>query len=433
MLKIFPLSIILLTGLLHAAPTESRNWTATSGHKTEARALSATITTVTLELASGKSITLPLEKLIPADRKAILDHFGIKPPKEGDPIRSEDTPLSADGLDYKIGQTTGNIQSAPGSHFHIYLPKTLKTGRPAPVLHYNNSGQISPQNLSQYIPACERFGWILVASAESSNKNNREVNLRHATNNIKMLRENPLVDPERIYFTGNSGGGAQSWINWLALQGAGTLPNIGYPPNDMKRSKGHHFVTGGARDYNRYLSAYSASIFEKDAIYRAFPGAHAPLRENWIIEEGIAWLTAKYLHDKEKDPTFANQRLDFEAATIDWIAELSSSKPHLAYHIAKMMQDTYGISGKNGDIIAKSLSTLAQDPTNPQFSEGLLTIHELGTDSMAANGNGTGSAYGKNYPDISRKATTLAEKFAGIPFVEQTLKELAEPTISPKR
>lgn len=420
--------MILLAGFLSAEPMESREWEATSGHKTEARALSATTTTVTLELASGNSITLPLEKLVPADREAILSHFNIELPKEGDPVRSGDTPLAGDSLEYKIGETTGNVESAPGSHFHIYLPNSLKKDRPAPVLHFNNSGKVQPGGLRPYIPACERFGWILVASAESNNGSGFEKNLAFAASNVKMLRENPLVDPERIYFTGNSGGGAQSWMNCAEFKGAGTMPNIGYIPHEVDLSKGHHFVTGGARDYNRYHSSNAAAKFKDDAVYRAFPGGHSRAKEPWIIDEGIAWLTAKYLAEKENDPTFAGQRLDFEAAVIDRMEELVGDTPYLAYHLGKMMQDVYEVSGKNGDIIAEKVTELAADSSNVKFSEGLAAIHDLGVESMA-NEKPNGPGYNLNVPAISRKASALAGEYAGIKFVETTFKELAEPAV----
>jgi hypothetical protein len=369
-----------------------------------------------------------LEKLVPEDREAILSHFKIEPPKEGDPIRSNDPVLSGDGLDYKIGETTENVESAPDSHFHIYLPKSLKQERPAPVLHFNNASSVKPGGLKPYISASERFGWILVGSVESKNGLAAGANLGFATSNIKMLRENPLVDPERIYFTGNSGGGAQSWENCAALKGAGTMPNIGYIPQGVDLSNGHHFVTGGARDYNRYHSAAAASRFKKDAIYRAFPGGHSGVSEPWIIEEGVAWLTAKYLAEKEKDSSFAGQRLDFEAAVIIWMGELSEDKPYLAYHIGKMMQDVYEVSGKNGQIIAGKVTELAKDPRNVKFSEGLEAINDLGVKSMAEE-KPNGAGFHMNVPAISRNATALAVEYAGIEFVEDTLKELSEVSV----
>ncbi len=428
-MKAYTFALFVFTGLLNAEPTESREWEATSGHKTEARALSATDSRVTLELASGKTVTLPLEKLIPKDRESIISHFEIEMPKEGDPVRSEDAALSGQGLDYALGEVTPNVESAPDSHFHIYLPKSLKKDRPAPVLHFNNSGNVQPGGLKPFISACERFGWILVGSAESKNGLAAGANLGFARSSVEMLRKNPLVDPKRIYFTGNSGGGAQSWENCAELKGAGTMPNIGYIPSGVKISDGHHFVTGGARDYNRYHSAYAAAQFKKDAVYRAFPGGHSGVSEPWIREEGVAWLTAKYLVENKKDPSFAGQRLDFEAAIIDWMAELSEDKPNVAYHIGTMMKDVYEVTGKNGEIIAAKIAELEKDSKNVKFSEGLTAINDLGVKSMADE-KPNGSVFNFNVPAISRKATALAEEYAGIEFVEDTFKQLSEESVA---
>jgi hypothetical protein len=96
-----------------------------------------------LELASGKSIDLPLEKLVPTDRETILSHFKIVPPKEGDPVRSDAEPADPKLLAHPLGRISGPVQSAPGSTYHIYLPTTLKKNRPAPMIHFNNSGRVS--------------------------------------------------------------------------------------------------------------------------------------------------------------------------------------------------------------------------------------------------------------------------------------------------
>ncbi len=424
--------LFLIGFLLHsavlAAPIESRKWEATGGHSTEASAISATATSVTLQLANGKTIEVPLEKLVPADRELILSHFKIELPKEGDPERSDAAPLSPTGLDHPLGKVSGPVESAPGSHYFIYLPSTLKAGRPAPVLHFNDSGPVTADKMKSFAPACERFGWILVGSVESSNKTHGDPNHKHAVNNVNALKESPLVDPERIYFTGGSGGGAMSWWNFAKLRAAGTMPIIGYIPREVSPSGGHHFVIGGARDYNRYLGANAADKFGKDAIYRPYPGQHARPKEDWVYQEGVAWLTAKYLEKNERDSALAGDRLDFEAAMIDWMDELTPEQPYLAYHLGTMMRDTYGVSGKNAVVIGKKLTELGGVAANKQFSEGLAAIHEFGVKTMAEKGANGGSAMKTAFPEHNRKLEKLAEDYAGIPFVATVLEELAQPT-----
>jgi len=127
---------------------------------------------VSLELADGKTVELALDKLVPEDREFILGHFKIEAPpapKEGDPHRSDATPLSQDNVPHPLGKISGPIESAPGSTFHIYLPKSLKEGRKAPLLHFNGASGGNPGGMQRYLSGVERFGWILVASVESKN------------------------------------------------------------------------------------------------------------------------------------------------------------------------------------------------------------------------------------------------------------------------
>jgi len=407
-------------------PMESREWQAASGHKTEAKAVSATATTVALELASGKTITLPLEKLVAADREAILTHFGIVPPKEGEHVSSGATPLETTKAGHPIGKVSGPIESAPGSHYFIYIPKSLKQDRPAPLLHFNGAGGGNAAQMKRFIPGCERFAWILVASQESKNGLTFDENHNHAANNIADMCKGPLVDPKRIYFTGQSGGGATSWWNAAKLGAAGTMPFIGYIPKEISLEKGHHFILGGATDYNRYYGGRAAGQFGKDAFYRMYPGGRSFPKDDMVVHEGIAWLTAKYLAANQKDSARAEERLDFEAAMITWIDELKESDPRQAYHLTVLVQETYGISGKNEEILAKIAAPLVQSAANLKYHEGIMDIHGFGVKEFGSH-VWSGTMNGKSVEAHSRAASRLAEKYADDPFVGQTFTEMSNP------
>lgn len=410
-----------------AEPSPDRKWRSSSGHETQARAIAATAAAVTLELASGKKVVIPLEKLLPEDRDFVFKHFDIVAPKPGDPQRSVDPPIREEGLQFPLGKISGPVESAPGSHYHIYLPKSLREGRRAPLLHFNGSGGGRPGEMQRYIDGCERFGWILVASVESSNKTHGQVNLRHAENNIKALRENPLVDPKRIYFTGQSGGGAMSWWNAVNLDGAGTMPVIGYIPLEVTVQKGHHFILGGASDYNRYHGGRAAAQVGKDGFYRIYPGGHSFPKDDAILHEGIGWLTGKYLAAHKSDGDLAGECLDYEAAMIDWVRALSDGEPWRALHLGVFLEDTYKIAGRNGDVLGKILSDLRNSPKNAAFAEGVRAIHEFGVKDYGSF-DFTGDVRGKNNETHARAITRMTEKYAGVVFVEETLREMAGPT-----
>jgi dienelactone hydrolase len=382
---------------------------------------------VKLELASGKTVDVELDKLAPADRKFALDHFGIVPPKEGDPVRSTDTPIRPEGQPHPVGKVSGPFESDKKSHYYLYIPKSLREGRKAPVLHYNGSGGGKPEMAQRFIDGCERFGWILAISVESSNKAGWNTNLMCANRNVIALKANPLVDPARIYYTGQSGGGATSWLNYAKVGGAGTMPVIGYILEDIKIEKGHHFIMGGATDWNRYHGGRAAAKLGKAAFYRIYPGGHSFPKDDRIFHEGIAWLTGRYLADNASHSSLANERLDYEAAMIDWINEMSATDPGLACHLAQFLKDTYRISGRNATILDKAYSKLRQNPQNTAYAAGVREIHEFGATQYGTH-TFYGQSQGINNPAHAKSLERLAARFRGVPFVEETLLEMAKPT-----
>ncbi len=423
------LASLLFSNLaLSAEPTPSRLWKATSGHTTEGIATHADKVSVTLQLTTGKNVNLPLDKLAPEDREFLAKHFGFELPKEGDPISSNDKPLDASAVPHPIGKVTGPLKASDISNYYIYIPTSLKAGRKAPLLHYNDSSPVSPVKMNRLVSACEYFGWVLVGSADSKNGNNQ--NRQIALDNVTEVKKLGIIDPARIYFTGNSGGGATSWMNCQAQEAAGTIPMNAYLPgfDEYQYKKGHHYVVGGASDFNRYASAYAASRFEGTAVYRPYPGAHTPPKPEavWIYEDAISWLTMRYLMTKERDKSFQNERLDFESSMIRMIQDhTQKGNPHLAYHLCQKLIEDYKISGPNAAIVTKLHSSLKSDQEHVLFHKALTDIHDFAIKNFIEE---KGTYQGPSFPEHNKKIDTLLETYKGIPFIDETLNGLKAAT-----
>ncbi len=81
------------------------------------------------------------------------------------------------------------------------------------------------------------------------------------------------VDDDRLYFTGNSGGGAQAFKNAENMDGCGVMPSTAYLPYHTEPSNGDCFILNGAWDYNRYAGARARKEIGKKAIHRIVASA----------------------------------------------------------------------------------------------------------------------------------------------------------------
>ena len=423
------LALLVTLGFAAAEPTESREWVSVTGSKVKGSALSVTTGQVLIKLENGRELTVPLNKLSDADRGFLSEHFGDVPPAEGaatGKASGSGQPLITDGLAHKVGEVVGPIDAGGGSHYFVYVPKTLRKGRLAPLLHFNGSGGGNAQSVKKHVEGGELNGWIVAASVESKNGPGHPVqNHEHAKNCVKHLIETLPVDPKRVYFTGGSGGGAMSYYNAARIPSAGAMPHIGYIPEETNLKGGDFFVINGATDYNRYTSAVAVKSLGKNAIHRFFVGGH---REgpDWLCTEGMAWLNGRYLSKNKRSSELAAERLDYESAMISWIEKLSASEAHRAYYWCVYLRDDYKISGANAAAVESLRSTLAAKPGCEGYAKGIAEISEFSERNYAEMGSG--SLFGHTTPKLESAAAKLAAKFAGVPTLEELARELGKPT-----
>jgi len=419
--------LFLVCSIARSEPTEAREWVSVTGSKVTGSALSVRAGKVLFKLADGRELAVPMDKLSTADQEFLTGHFGkeaAEPP--AGVAAGSGAEFITDGLAHKIGEVVGPIANGEGSNYFLYIPKTLRKGRLAPLMHVNDATGCNANNVKGFIEGAEICGWIVAASVESKNGNPSEKNFGFAKANVKHITANLPVDPERIYFTGGSGGGAMSFYNAAKLPGAGSMPQIGYIPDGAVPRGGDHFVCGGATDYNRYTSANAAKTIGKRAIHRLYVGGHGGAPP-WLRTEGIAWLNGRFLERNKRSGDFADECLDYELSMIEWIGILSSTEPHRAYFWCLFLKEEYKITGTNATILGAITSKLAADGNNASYVEGIAEIGEFSEKHYSDMG--AGSAFKHTTPRITSAAGKLAEKYGGVPMIPEILTEMGKPTV----
>lgn len=419
---------ISLVNITHAEPTKSRDWKTKSGHTTNAKALKISEGKVHFQKANGETVQVSLNLLIEADKDFLTKHFGISP-NEPEPDNttkingSNAAPLT--DLAEAQGEIVGPINS-DGSHYYLYLPKSLKKNRLAPLLFYTHSGGAKKNgNLIKVLTdGAEALGWIMAISVESSNQN-RGSGVAVAKS-MKHILETWPVDKTRIHYTGNSGGAARAFRNSAAIRAYGVMPNVGYIPSGANIKTEVIYGLGGGNDYNRYLTAYAAYKMKKDGFHRMSPKGHGPSPASYYVD-GMIWMHCKYM--KKNKSELRDEAQDFEASIIHWINEVKKNDPQRAYSNACVVRDIYEISSENASVLSNIIKELAKDNNNVLYHQGLQDINELSRKHFAALGENGGSKRKHSHPKSNKAAAKLKEKYAGVEAIIEILNAIMKKTV----
>jgi|GEM_PF-511123 len=427
------IALCFLTTSISAEPTETRIWRSTAGTKIEASILQIKEGKVQMKLKNGKTIMVPLVKFI-AEDQAFIKEFYKKPDTdsvthdEGE-LKDSGIPLVTDGLPYEVGKVVGPVDVGGGVSYFLYIPKSLRQGRKAPLLHHNGPGGARKKNLNVYIKGAELNGWIVAASMQSQNNNELEDNYKFAKKDVEHLLKTLPIDKKRIYFVGNSGGGAQTFYNTATMKVAGGIPTIGYIPDGTKLKGALYYILAATTDHNRYLSAHAVDVAgKKNAVVRFHKGGHRGAPE-WRYREGMIWLNGRYLAKRAKAPGIAEERLDYETSIIRHIQKLKVKSPYRAYSWCVFLEEDYEITGSNAKILAGIRTELAADPNCLKYVEALKDIDDFSSRYYSPFGESGGSVFAHITPKITKAAEKLAEKYAGVPMIESICKELGKPTV----
>ncbi len=409
------ISIWIATCVACAAAGEEREWKSVTGSTLTATAVSMEGGQVRLKRPDGTFLVVPADKLSSEDQAHLREIFP-NDPGTGQTI--------TEGLPHPVGEVVGPIEAGGGSTCFLYIPTTLREGRKAPLLHFNGSGGGNADTVSKHIEGAELNGWIVVANVESRNgPGHPEENHEHAKNTVGHVIETLPVDPERVYFTGGSGGGAMSFYNAARIKSAGAMPHIGYIPGSPPKS-GHFFVISDTNDYNRYASASAVDSIGKTAIHRFFVGPHheGPV---WLCTEGMVWLNAQFLIKNRRNSQYDDERVDFEAAVLEWCGKLAESEPHRAFYWCDFLKNEFEVSPPNRARCEALHATLSADPDNAAYVKGLAEISDF---SKRHYTGFAGAQFEHTTPKIEKAAEKLATTFAGVPEIEEIARALGKPT-----
>lgn len=415
---------LLTAGLVSAAGI--RSWSSSDGKsKIEASYVSSDGRDVVLKTTAGKEISVPVSRLSSADRIYIAEQR-----RNPEPASTETTTIQLKeikqnppkNLPYKLGEIIGPIEADSDAHYLLYLPTTLREGRKAPLLFYTHSGGGNRNLLEPIIKGAELNGWVLAVSMESRNSYDVSRSMKSSKESVEHILDILPVDEDRLYFTGNSGGGAMAFYNYDNLDGYGLMPNVGYNPG-VSTPRGDAFIINGGNDFNRYTSAAARKDIGKTAIHRLHRGGHGKAPA-WLMTDGIVWLEGKHLARKgAREPA---KREEYVLSILTWINELKGREPYRAYYWAKFLGEEIDLTPEESKSVKTLTTELSKDQNNQLYVDGLKAIDELSLDHLSKFG--TGSKMRFNDSELASDCRKLLKRYAGVPIIDETLNAMMKET-----
>lgn len=406
--------MLFSVSVLFAKPTDLREWTATSGHKLKAVAVSVTDGKVSFKRENGKTVKVPMVKLSEDDQTFLTKHFNIGAEKnsDADTQTEVDEGEVADGLAYPLGKTTAEISCGEGFSYFLYLPKSLRKGQLYPVLFLMSPGGGGAGTAKRYIPGAERNRWIVAVSKQSKNGYAQSGSAIEAMMN--HVEENLPIDKKRVYVSGMSGGSRMAYrtsqkrkeVTGIIACGAG---------GEIGNRKQIVYGLCGTNCYNRTDMADAFErVSHKGAILRYFPGRHTWANAE-LCEDAITHLNGVFLSKNR-----SNYRDDYTAFCKQvglLVSANETSHPFRAYMWADFAQ-TYKIDSK---VANKAYSLLGSDSLNESYVKGLKGVRKFAEKTF---GKTSGSSW-KADPKISAACKREAKKYLGTPW-EEVLNKMSE-------
>lgn len=205
---------ILLIALLQAEEP-SRLWTSSDGRKLEGRFVKGSDSAVTIKLADGREVEVPLERLSEADAKFARDLTSRSGMEEQRKEGLKTGPYASHLTGEWEKMTAGD-----GLQFHFFAGRNLKADREYPLCIYLHGSSNTGSGLEKREPGANGFAseaiydkypsFVVAPEAPAGTKAFKEVAPRLFAL-IDDLAAHLPVDRDRIYVTGYSMGSMGTW------------------------------------------------------------------------------------------------------------------------------------------------------------------------------------------------------------------------------
>lgn len=209
--------------------------------------------------------------------------------------------------------------------YALYLPSDLAAGSRAPLLLVLSPGDSALSAARIFVPAAERWGWILVSARRiTSGGRSWDHNVEVVNSVLPDAMRRLPVDPRRVYAAGMSAG---AMLSWIIGQQTGSLAGVisvgGRPPEGYTSSPPRFafWAAAGRHDFNyeptRSLDALARSG-DRPCRFEPFAGRH-----EWFSADeatrALGWMEMVAMREglRPIDRDVVDRLLGVEVAGVD--------------------------------------------------------------------------------------------------------------------
>ena len=183
----------------------------------------------------------------------------------------------------------------PSQTYELYLPSAFDPRRPWPLLLVFDPRSRGRLAAEIFVPAAERWGWIVASSNDTMSDGPWDPNVRAVNAMLPDLLARLPIEPRRIYAAGFSGGAMLAWAVGQGPAGLAGVISVGGRPFDGFDREPPRFAlwtAAGRGDFNFTPSLRLdelAARGERAHRFESFAGPHS-----WFTSaeaaRAVAWL-----------------------------------------------------------------------------------------------------------------------------------------------